>query len=51
MDYTEAQNRVVKRWYESRIIEETKKNQRLKDLHEDLMRLKQLKEQEESTAK
>ena len=43
MDYSEAQNRVVKKWYENRIQEETNKNIRLRELHENLTRLKLLK--------
>jgi hypothetical protein len=30
MDYGEAQSRVVKKWYENRIVEETLKNEKLK---------------------
>jgi hypothetical protein len=43
MDYIEAQNRVVKRWYEQRIEEETTKNTKLRELHENLTKLKLLK--------
>ena len=45
MNYNEAQNRVVKKWYQLRIQEETEKNMRLKELHENLTRLKLLKQQ------
>ena len=44
MNYNEAQNRVVKKWYQLRIQEETEKNLRLKELHENLTRLKLLKQ-------
>jgi len=44
MNYHEAQNRVVKRWYQQRIDEETNKNLKLKELHESLTKLKLLKQ-------
>ena len=44
MNYPDAQNRVVKKWYQQRIQEETEKNLRLKQLHENLTRLKLLKQ-------
>ena len=44
MNYIEAQNRVVKKWYETRIQEETNKNMKLRELHENLTRLKLLKQ-------
>ena len=50
MNYGEAQQRVVKKWYEDKIVEETQKNQRLRDLHESLTRLKELKELEQKEA-
>lgn len=50
MNYNEAQNRVIKKWYQLRIQEETEKNMRLKELHENLTRLKLLKQQQQMGA-
>jgi hypothetical protein len=44
MDYKEAVNKVIKRWYEQRIQEETERNQRLRRLHEGLTKIKELRE-------
>jgi len=44
MDFKEAVNRVLKKWYEQRIQEEQERNQRLKYLHDSLVRVKDLKE-------
>ena len=46
MDFKEAVNRVLKKWYEQRIQEETDKNRRLRELHDNLTRIKILKEEE-----
>jgi hypothetical protein len=46
MDFREAVNRVLKKWYEQRIQEETDKNKRLRVLHENLTKIKILKEEE-----
>ena len=46
MDFSEAQNRVVKKWYENRILEETAKNEKLRLLQEHLTILKELKVKE-----
>ena len=43
LDFKEAVNRVLKRWYEQRIKEETDRNLRLKLLHDCLTRVKELK--------
>lgn len=43
MDFKDAVNRVLKRWYEQRIIEETERNRRLRLLHEGLTRIKDLR--------
>lgn len=40
MNYTEALNKVVRKWYEQRIQEETEKNTKLKELHENLTKIK-----------
>lgn len=45
-DYREAMNRVLKRWYEARIREETERNERLKHLHDALTRLRDLRERQ-----
>jgi len=44
MDFKEAINRVLKRWYEQRIKEETDRNSRLRILHDSLTRVKVLRE-------
>lgn len=44
MDFKEAMNRVLKKWYEQRIREETDKNQRLKVLHDGLTKIKDFRE-------
>ena len=36
MNFKNALNRVIKVWYERRIMEETVKNQKLRQLHEEL---------------
>lgn len=46
MDFKEAVNRVLKKWYEQRIQEETDKNKRLRTLHDNLTKIKILKEEE-----
>jgi hypothetical protein len=43
-DYKEAVNKVLKRWYEQRIQEETERNQRLRLLHDGLTKIKELRE-------
>jgi hypothetical protein len=43
-DFKEAVNRVLKRWYEQRIQEETERNQTLRLLHDSLTRIKELRE-------
>ena len=43
-DYKEAVNKVIKRWYEQRIQEETERNQRLRLLHDGLTKIKELRE-------
>lgn len=43
MDFKDAVNRVLKRWYEQRIIEETERNRRLRLLHDGLTRIKDLR--------
>jgi hypothetical protein len=43
-DFKEAVNRVLKRWYEQRIQEETERNQTLRLLHDSLTRIKDLRE-------
>jgi len=40
MNYQDALNRVVRRWYEQRIQEETNKNKKLRELHDNLTRVK-----------
>ena len=40
MDFKICMNRVIKVWYERRIMEETEKNQKLKQLHDDLTKKK-----------
>ena len=44
MDFKEAMNRVLKKWYEQRIREEIDKNQRLKVLHDGLTKIKDFRE-------
>jgi len=44
MDFKEAVNRVLKKWYEERIKEETERNRTLKLLHDGLTRIKELRE-------
>jgi len=44
MDFKEACNRVLKQWYEKRIQEESERNKKLRDLHDNLIRLKELRE-------
>lgn len=48
MDFKEAINRVLKKWYEQRIKEETERNQRLRILHDSLTRVKELRELQNS---
>jgi hypothetical protein len=43
-DFKEAMNRVLKKWYEQRIQEETERNRTLKKLHDGLTRIKELRE-------
>ena len=43
-DYKEAVNKVLKKWYEQRIQEETERNQRLRLLHDGLTKIKDLRE-------
>jgi hypothetical protein len=45
MNFKIAVNKVVKKWYESRIQEETDRNQKLKQLHDNLLDLKNQREQ------
>lgn len=46
MDFKEIVNKVLKKWYEQRIQEETDKNRKLKELHDNLTKIKILKEEE-----
>lgn len=46
MDFREAVNRVLKKWYEQRIQEETDRNQKLRELHDNLTRIKIMREEE-----
>jgi ABC-type bacteriocin/lantibiotic exporter with double-glycine peptidase domain len=46
LDFRGAVNRVLKKWYEQRIEEETEKNRKLRQLHDNLTRIKVLKEEE-----
>jgi len=46
IDFRGAINLVLKKWYEQRIQEETSRNKRLRELHDNLTRMKVLKEQE-----
>ena len=41
-DYSEAFGRVMKSWYEKRIMEETEKNVKLQELHNSLMQIRDL---------
>ena len=41
-DYSEAFGRVMKTWYEKRIQEETVKNQKLQELHDSLIQIRDL---------
>ena len=41
-DYPEAFGRVMKTWYEKRIKEETEKNQKLQELHDNLLQIRDL---------
>jgi len=43
MNFKDAQSRVIKKWYETRIAEETEKNRKLKQLHENLTAIKLLR--------
>lgn len=43
-DFKEAMNRILKKWYEERISEETERNRTLKLLHDGLTRIKDLRE-------
>lgn len=40
LDFKLAMNRVIRIWYERRIQEETEKNSKLRQLHDDLTRKK-----------
>jgi len=46
MNFKEAVNRVLKKWYEQRIQEETERNRKLRELHDNLTKIKQLREEE-----
>ena len=46
MDFKDSVNRVLKKWYEQRIEEETSRNQKLRELHDNLTKLKILREEE-----
>lgn len=46
MDFKEAVNKVLKKWYEQRIQEETEKNKKLREMHENLTRMKIMREEE-----
>jgi len=50
LDFRIALNRVIKVWYERRILEETEKNQRLRQLHDDLTAKKVQMQQQEMMA-
>ena len=41
-DYPTAFSRVMKSWYEKRIKEETLKNQKLQELHDNLIQIRDL---------
>jgi hypothetical protein len=46
MNFKDAVNRVLKKWYEQRIEEETERNRKLRELHDNLTRIKILREEE-----
>mmetsp|Transcript_32065 Transcript_32065/g.23696 ORF Transcript_32065/g.23696 Transcript_32065/m.23696 type:complete len:175 (+) Transcript_32065:503-1027(+) len=46
LDFRAAINRVLKKWYEQRIEEETQRNLKLRELHANLTKMKLMKEQE-----
>jgi hypothetical protein len=46
LDFKSAVNRVLKKWYEQRIEEETERNRKLRELHDNLTRIKVMKEEE-----
>lgn len=46
INFKEAVNRVLKKWYEQRIQEETERNRKLRELHDNLTKIKQLREEE-----
>ena len=46
LDFKSAVNRVLKKWYEQRIEEETERNKKLRQLHDNLTRIKVMKEEE-----
>ena len=41
-DFKQAFGRVMRAWYERRIEEETAKNRKLKELHDNLMKVREL---------
>lgn len=46
MNFKDAVNRVLKKWYEQRIQEETERNRKLRELHDNLTKIKILREEE-----
>ena len=46
MNFREAVNKVLKKWYEQRIQEETDRNRKLRELHDNLTKIKILREGE-----
>lgn len=46
MDFKEAVNKVLKKWYEQRIQEETERNRKLRELHDNLTKIKIMREEE-----
>lgn len=46
MNFKEAVNRVLKKWYEQRIQEETERNKKLRELHDNLTKIKIMREEE-----
>lgn len=46
MDFKDAINRVLKKWYEQRIQEETDRNRKLRELHDNLTKIKIMREEE-----
>lgn len=46
MDFDQAANNVMKQWYEQRIQEETERNKKLRELHDNLQRIKDMREQQ-----